>query len=52
MKKENHTVTMAELAQSEGGVFTSVQALRPGIPAMLFCLVIYGVDNKRKAYEV
>lgn len=32
MKKENHISMMAELAQSEGGVFTSAQALRLGIP--------------------
>ena len=32
MPYENHTVKIAELARSEGGIFTSAQAVRFGIP--------------------
>lgn len=32
MSYENHTQKIAELARSEGGIFTSAQAVRSGIP--------------------
>lgn len=55
MSYENHTQKIAELARSEGGIFTSAQAVRSGIPrdALSYALRAGNVERiVRGAYKM